>query len=72
MILVHVQAAAPGLHQDWKRLLQTEDTARSQRFQQMHQELTGGCDGAEGGWHKCVHRATMSPLPSPMCDQELD
>ena len=49
MILVHVQAAAPGLHQDWKRLLQTEDTARSQRFQQMHQELTGGCDGAEGG-----------------------
>ncbi len=32
-----------GLHQDWKRLLQ-EDTARSQRFQQMHQELTGGCN----------------------------
>lgn len=30
-----------GLHQDWKRLLQTEDTARSQRFQQMHQEITG-------------------------------
>ena len=25
-----------------------------------------------GGWHKCVHRATMSPLPSPMCDQEVD
>lgn len=30
-----------GLHQDWKHLLQTEDTARSQRFQQMHQEITG-------------------------------
>eukprot|EP00437_Effrenium_voratum_P019475 CAMPEP_0181445858 /NCGR_PEP_ID=MMETSP1110-20121109/25804_1 /TAXON_ID=174948 /ORGANISM="Symbiodinium sp., Strain CCMP421" /LENGTH=237 /DNA_ID=CAMNT_0023569915 /DNA_START=55 /DNA_END=765 /DNA_ORIENTATION=+ len=30
-----------GLHQDWKRLLHTEDTARSQRFQQTHEELTG-------------------------------
>eukprot|EP00438_Fugacium_kawagutii_P001786 Skav235965 [mRNA] locus=scaffold592:113694:114665:- [translate_table: standard] len=29
-----------GLHQEWKRLLM-EDTARSQRFQQMHQEITG-------------------------------
>ncbi|CAK9025268.1 unnamed protein product [Durusdinium trenchii] len=30
-----------GLHQDWKRSLQAEDTARSHRFQQLHEEITG-------------------------------
>ena len=29
-----------GLHGEWKRLLQS-DTARSQRFQQLHEEITG-------------------------------
>eukprot|EP00931_Biecheleriopsis_adriatica_P090301 TRINITY_DN64307_c0_g1_i1.p1 TRINITY_DN64307_c0_g1~~TRINITY_DN64307_c0_g1_i1.p1 ORF type:complete len:260 (-),score=76.74 TRINITY_DN64307_c0_g1_i1:53-727(-) len=29
------------MHEDWKRLLQSENTARSERFQKIHSELSG-------------------------------